>query len=404
MFLKTNFIYRSKILFLFFTLLLSACSAINSGGLRGTGNLAVVIERASGSVQILDTSTKTSIGQISGLGDLSHASIVYSRDARYAYVFGRDGGLSKIDILEQKLVKRIIQSGNSIGGAISQDGSLIAVSNYTPGGVKVFNSDTLELVANIPARGSNGTQSKVVGLVDAPGQRFIFSLYDAGEIWIADFSQMSSKVKKPVIKKFRNIGRQPYDGLISANGRYYIAGLFGEDGLALLDLWNIKKGVKRILSKYGKGQKKMPVYKMPHLEGWAMTDDYAFLPAVGRNAVLVVDRKTWKQVKQIPVHGQPIFVMARPDGRQVYVNYAFPNNDTVEVIDTLTMKKIKILKPGKAVLHMEFTPRGEHVWISARDDNLLKVYDTETFEILRILRANKPSGIFMSSRAHRTGL
>ena len=222
MFLKTNFIYSSKFLFLFCTLLLSACSAISSVGLRGTGDLAVVIERATGSVQILDTSTKTSIAQVSGLGDLSHASIVYSRDARYAYVFGRDGGLSKIDILEQKLVKRIIQSGNSIGGAISQDGSLIAVSNYTPGGVKVFNSDTLELVANIPALGSNGTQSKVVGLVDAPGQRFVFSLYDAGEIWIADFSHMSSKVKNPVIKKFRNIGHQPYDGLISANGAYLV--------------------------------------------------------------------------------------------------------------------------------------------------------------------------------------
>ena len=148
----------------------------------------------------------------------------------------------------------------------------------------------------------------------------------------------------------------------------------------------------------------MPVYKMPHLEGWAMTDDYAFLPAVGRNAVLVVDRTTWKQVKQIPVHGQPIFVMARPDGRQVYVNYAFPNNDTVEVIDTLTLKKIKILKPGKAVLHMEFTPRGEHVWVSARDDNWIKVYDTSNFEMLKKLSATKPSGIFMSSRAHRTGL
>ncbi|MDH5571000.1 MAG: protein nirF [Gammaproteobacteria bacterium] len=372
--------------------------------LRGTGDLAVVIERGTGSVQILDTSAKASIGNVAGLGDLSHASIVYSRDERYAYVFGRDGGLSKIDILEKKLVKRVIQSGNSIGGAISQDGHLIAVSNYTPGGVKIFNSDTLELVADIPAVGSNGQLSKVVGLVDAPGQRFVFSLYDAGEIWIADFSQVMSHTKEPVITKFKDIGTQPYDGLISANGRYYIAGLFGEDGLALLDLWNIKDGVKRIMSDYGKGQQKMPVYKMPHLEGWAMTDDYAFLPAVGRNAVLVVDRKTWKQVKQIPVHGQPIFVMARPDGRQVWVNFAFPNNDTVEVIDTLSMEKIKILKPGKAVLHMEFTPRGEHVWISARDDDLLKVYDTENFEVLRILRANKPSGIFMSSRAHRTGL
>ena len=31
--------------------------------------------------------------------------------------------------------------------------------------------------------------------------------------------------------------RQPYDALVTPDGRHYIAGLFGEDGLALVDLW-----------------------------------------------------------------------------------------------------------------------------------------------------------------------
>ena len=139
--------------------------------------------------------------------------------------------------------------------------------------------------------------------------------------------------------------------MITPDGRYYIAGLFGEDGLAVLDLWHPEKGVKRILNDYGRGSKKMPVYKMPHLEGWAMTEDYAFLPAVGRKQVLVVDRRNWKQVASIDVHGQPVFVMARPDGRQVWVNFAYPLNDTVQVINTEQLKIQKTLKPGKAVLH-----------------------------------------------------
>ena len=388
---------KFKILFLFVlaTLLLSACNT-----LRGTGDLGVVIERATGSVKIIDSTQRVVLNKVNGLGDLSHASIVYSRDARYAYVFGRDGGLTKVDILKGEISKRIIQSGNSIGGAISQDGKLVAVSNYTPGGVKVFNATTLELVENIPATyGKDNQQSKVVGLVDAPGQRFVFSLYDAGEIWIADFSTGKAK-----ITRFKNIGRQPYDGLITPDGRYYIAGLFGEDGLALLDLWHPEKGVKRILNNYGRGTKKMPVYKMPHLEGWAMTEDYAFFPAVGRNEVLVMDRRNWKQVKKIPVHGQPVFVMARPDGRQVWVNYAYPRNDTVQVIDTESLKIVKTLKPGKAVLHMEFTPRGEHVWISARDAGKVTVYDTDSFKALTSLPMAKPSGIFFTNRAHRIGL
>jgi len=393
------------ILFKYILLIFSFSYLLACTSLRGTGDLGVVIERTSGSVQIVETTTATALTRIDGLGDLSHASIVYSRDERYAYVFGRDGGLTKIDLLEGNINKRIIQSGNSIGGAISQNGKLVAVSNYKPGGVKVFNSDTLELVANISAvYGDSKQQSKVVGLVDAPGLRFVFSLYDAGEIWLADFSPEKFQDGSPEITRYKNIGLLPYDGLISPDGRYYIAGLFGEDGLVLLDLWHPELGVKRILKDYGRGTKKMPVYKMPHLEGWAMTQDYVFLPSVGRNEVLVVNRSNWEQVKTIAVHGQPVFVMARPDGRQIWVNFALPRNDTVQVIDTEQLQIIKTLTPGKAVLHMAFTPRGEKIWISVRDAGKVMVYDTGNFNAITSLPMTKPSGIFFTNRAHRIGL
>lgn len=368
---------------------------------RGTGDLGIVIERVTGSVQIIETSGNTSLGRIEGLGDLSHASAVYSRDGQYAYIFGRDGGLSKIDIINKKLVKRVLQSGNSIGGAISQDGKLVAVSNYTPGGVKVFDADSLELVADIPATyGNHNQQSKVIGLVDAPGQKFVFSLWDAGEIWVADMSDSN----KPEIIKFKDIGINPYDALITPDGRYYIAGLFGEDGMAMLDLWNLDAGVKRILNGYGKGEQKLPVFKMPHLEGWAIAGNFAFVPAVGHHEVLVINTLDWTEAGRIKVHGQPVFVMARPDGRNVWVNFAVPNNDTLQVIDTQSLKIIKTLTPGKGVLHMEFEPRGEEVWASVRDEDRLAVFDTETFEQLVTIEAKKPSGIFLTSRAHRTGL
>ena len=368
--------------------------------LRGTGDLGVIIEREPAAVQIVNTTHKNSLSRITELGDLSHASVVFSRDARYAFIFGRDGGLTKIDLLENKVARRIMQAGNSIGGAISQDGKFIAVSNYTPGGVKIFSSTTLELVADIPALYGNMQLSKVVGLVDAPDQKFIFSLFDAGEIWIADIKEPT----QPKIHKFKDIGKQPYDALLSPDGRYYIAGLFGDRGLALLDLWSPEKGVKRILPDYGKQDEKMPVYKMPHLEGWAMAGNLMFVPAVGQHEVLVVNQNTWQLVKRIPVIGQPVFVMARPDGRQIWVNFAFPDNARMQVIDAKDLQIIQSLTPGKAVLHMEFTPRGEHVWVSARDDNQVIVYNTGSFKEITRLPANKPSGIFFSSRAHKMGL
>jgi protein NirF len=368
---------------------------------RGTGDLGVVIERADSSLQVVETTTNSSLGRVTGLGDLSHASVVYSRDERFAYVFGRDGGLSKVDILAGELVERKLQSGNSIGGAISQDGRLIAVSNYEPGGVKVFDAETLELVADIPAGyGDGGQRSKVVGLVDAPQNRFVFALWDAGEIWVLDMSDCAD----PQITRYRDVGRQPYDALITGDGRYYIAGLFGEDGMAMLDLWHPEAGVRRILPGYGRGEQKLPVYKMPHLEGWAIAGDYAFVPAVGRHEVLVIDLDDWREAGRIAVHGQPVFVMAQPDGRQVWVNFALPHNDTIQVIDTERLEVVRQLQPGKGVLHMEFEPRGEEVWMSVRDENRVEVYDTRSFARRVVIPARKPSGIFFTARAHRIGL
>ena len=358
-----------------------------------TGDLGLVIERAKGSVLLVDQSDRAALARIEGLGDLSHASLVYSPDERFAYVFGRDGGLTKVDIVTRQIVNRVVQAGNAIGGAISDDGKLVAVSNYEPGGVRVFDAETLDMVADIP------TDSKTIGLVDAPGRRFVFTMWDTGETWIADFSKGD-----PAITKITDMGKNPYDALITANGRTYITGLFGEDGLTALDLWAETPEPIRVLPNYGRGQEDMPVYKMPHLEGWALTGREFVLPAVGHHEVLWIDANTLSETGRTQTHGQPVFAMARPDGRQVWVNFAHPLNDTIQVIDSVSKEIIHEFKPGPAVLHMEFTPRGHEVWIRVRDANKVMVYDTQSFEKLREIDADSPSGIFFTARAHKTGL
>ncbi len=361
--------------------------------IRATGDLGLIVERETGSLLLVDQSERAAISRIEGLGDLSHASLVYSPDQRFAYVFGRDGGLTKVDIVTQSIAARIIQAGNSIGGAISDDGRLVAVSNYEPGGVRVFDAETLEIVADI------ATGSKTIGLVDAPGRRFVFSLWEAGETWIADLSGA-----EPVVTKIAGIGDRPYDALITGDGRTYVAGLFGEDGLTALDLWDAAPEPVRVLPGYGRGQQDLPVYKMPHLEGWAQAGGELVLPAVGHHQVLWVDADSFAETGRTQTLGQPVFAMARPDGRQVWVNFAHPLNDTIQVIDSVSKQVIHELTPGPAVLHMEFTPRGHEVWVSVRDAGRVLVYDTRTFEQLAEIEAVSPSGIFFTARAHRTGL
>ena len=285
---------------------LGACAPLLTAP-QGSGDLGVIVQRSRGALSICNTSSHALIGEVGGLGDLSHASVVFSRDARHAYVFGRDGGLSQVDLLRQRLVRRVMQAGNSIGGAISADGRIVVAQNYTPGGIKAFDAETLELLAEVPAEHAPGQRSRVVGLVDLPGQRFAYSLFDADAIWISDFSDP----RQPRTTRLAGIGHQPYDALVTPDGRHYIAGLFGEDGLALVDLWADQPVARRILGGYGRGQQPLPVYKMPHLRGWAVAGRHAYLPAIGRHEVLVVDTASWQEVARIPVAGQPVFVMAQ---------------------------------------------------------------------------------------------
>lgn len=361
--------------------------------LTATGDLGLVIERATGSLVLVDRSDRAAVGRIEGLGDLSHASLTYSPDERFAYVFGRDGGLTKVDILTRTIVARTVQAGNSIGGAISDDGKLVAVSNYEPGGVKVFDAGTLELVADIPAAG------KTIGLVDVPGRRFAWTVWDTGEVFLGDFSGA-----EPVITPLGNAGKNPFDAVLTDDAHTYLVGLFGEKGVTAFDLWDANPEPQKFLTDYGKDGEDMPVYKMPHLQSWAFTEGQYALPAVGRHEILWVNRDTQDTVATTPVHGQPVFIIAQPASPYVWVNFATPLNDTVQVVDSRNHEVVATLTPGKAILHMEFAPRGAEVWMSARDDNKVVIYDTHSREKLGEIAAEAPSGIFFTARAHQTGL
>ena len=350
-------------------------------------------------MQIVDTSARRSLGRVEGLGDLSHASAVFSPDQRFAYVFGRDGGLTKVDLLTRRIAKRIVQAGNSIGGAISDDGLLVAVSNYEPGGVRVFDAATLEPVADIPADyGASGARSKTVGLVDAPGRRFVFTLYDAGEIWIADFSGGDAPESRSSGHRGAALRRPDHRRRPALYRRTVRRGRSGAPRP-----WAEPPKVERILDGYGRARRSC---RSTRCRTWRAGRGPAIASFCRRSAATNCWRSmpTAPGTRPGPVHGQPVFAVARPDGRQVWVNFAHPRNDTVQVVDVPSLEVIHAFEPGPAVLHLEFTPRGHEVWISVRDADKVEVYDTRTFEKLAELPMAKPSGIFFAARAQRLGL
>jgi protein NirF len=365
----------------------------------------VIVEREAGSVAVVDSTAHRVLGRVEGLGLLHHASASFSRDARHAYVVTRDGWLNKVDLLKLTLAKRVRVGESTIGLAVTQDGLHVAVSNYQPGDVRIYRADTLQEIKVLPAVRTlpDGTRkvSRTTGLVDAPGNLLIYGLMDADGLWVVD----AGKADFPVVRQVWDAGMMPYDGLLTPDGRYYLAGFYHSPWLGRIDTWALEKGAEKIpLVEPGRVYEKHPVLKVPHLEGWAVAGDYLFSPVVGERRLAVVETRSWKIIGSIPLVGNPVFAVARPDGRQVWVNFGGEENGLVQIVDVPTLRVVKTLQPGRRVFHLQFTPKGEAAYVSANQDDAVVVYDTRTLEPIARLPVRRPSGIFGTDRAHKFGL
>lgn len=370
----------------------------------GTASLMVIVERETGSVIVIDSSRHEFLGRVTDLGNLIHGTVKFSKDGRYAYTIGRDATVSKIDLLTLKVVKQVRAGVDSVGGVITQDGRYIALSNYIPGEVRVLDADTLKTVKVIPAvreyPDGKKVECRVVGLLDAPGNLLIFSLMDANGVWVVD----AGKPDFPVIKKFWDAGELPYDALITPDGRFYIVGFLNSNWMGVLDTWEME-GVKRILThKGGQESSDVPLWKIPHLKGWAIAGDMAVLPALRKEWALVYNTRNWEWIKNIPLEGTALYTVSGPDARYIWVDLVGKNGDLIQIVDLKTLEVIKTINPGKGATHPQFNPKGDAVYISLMDEDKVVVYDSSTFKKIKEFPARRPSGIFSTERAHKFGM
>ncbi|MBI5453722.1 MAG: protein nirF [Deltaproteobacteria bacterium] len=387
-------------------LLLSAIDTEAAGRPYGTSALMVVVERESGSVVVIDSVEHEFLGRVEGLGDLRHATIVFSRDARFAFVIARDGTLSKIDLLTLSLERQAKAGETSIGIAISRDNRYVMVCNYSPGGAVVFDSRDLKKVKEIPAIYKEGAPpSRTVGPLDTPDNLMIFALMEGNSVWVVDMKAEGF----PVIKKFDGAGETPYDQLITPDGRYYVVGFEKSDWMGLVDTWRLDTIRKIDVSeRRATGDKAAPVHHIPHFESWAISGRYAFVPAFGKKRVLVYDTENWSLKKSIPISGTGLFVVARPGGREVWVDNTGapggPEERLIEIIDTETLEVKDRIDAGKGAIDPQFTAKGEAAYVSIREEDRVAVYDTDTKKVIRDFKVRRPSGIFSSYRAGQFGL
>jgi protein NirF len=145
--------------------------------------------------------------------------------------------------------------------------------------------------------------------------------------------------------------------------------------------------------------------KLPHLASWAVAGRWIFVPLVGEDRLAVLDRATWSFERSIPVRGHPVYAVRSPTEREVWVSFSGEADDAyVQVIDTERLEVTDTIRLGRRIYHMDFTPRGSHVLVSANQDDRLFLVNAGTHRIEDVEELKSPSGIFGVWRAFRIGL
>jgi protein NirF len=380
--------------------------AASAGGGGGIGSRVFVVERASGSLAVYDfVQRKLLPKRITELGNLRHATMIFSPDLRWGYLATRSGQVSRIDLTTLERAGVVFTSANSIDNAISQDGRFIATAEYVPGGLTILDAQSMEVLKKHPAHAviqGEKVNSRVTGVVDAPGNRIVCVTIEAAEIWIVD----ASKPDFPIEHRIKTPQDNPYDAMITPDGRYYVVGHMKSDRVSVLDLTRPEEGVREVsLKDPSKTYDRDNPVKLPHLASWAVAGKWIFVPLVGEDRIAVLDRATWEFSRSIPLRGHPVYAVRSPTEREVWVSFSGEEDDAfVEVIDVDSLTVKHSMRIGRRIYHMDFTPRGSHVLISANKDDRLFLVNASSYAIEDSVELNSPSGIFGVWRAFRIGL
>lgn len=328
-----------------------------------------VVERERGALAVIEDGKLN--GEIRDMGNMNHAIVKFSGDV--AYVIGRDGFISKIDVTSDRVVKRVKVGDSGIGFTVSR--GFVAVANYDPENVVILDRD-LKVIKRL------FTDSRNVG-IKHKDSLLIFSLMDRDEIWIVDGDKGFE-----VVKRLKHVGKMPFDAFLKDST--YLVGMFNEGSVGILDLRDMKY-VKRDLKK----KDNETVFKIPHFGTWGVIGDTAFIPAVGERKVHVISLRDFKYQEYISLIGLPVFVTTSPEGRYIAVNYSGDKDNFITIIDAQNLRVIKDIKAGKRVMHLRFSRDGEKLYVSLYFESKLKTFEVGTWKVLSEVDVPTPSGIFI---------
>ena len=366
-------------------------------------NLFIVVEAGDHHVSVLDGDRMERIHRFQSRYAL-HGGPKFSPDGRYVYFASRDGWISKFDIWNLQVVSEVRAGINTRNAAVSADGRYVAVANYLPGSLVLFDAD-LRLLRVIDGSNFKGdARSRISAVYDAaPRRSFVAALKDIPELWEISYDPAAQDIatgfvhdykykEGAFIPGFLNPRRSPLEHVLddffftqdysevlgtSREGRGQVVNLDARRKIAELDLAGMPHLGSGISWQY-KGRR---VAASTHLKD---------------ATVSVIDLKNWQTVATIPTLGPGFFLRSHENSPFAWVDSMMSPTarDTLTIIDKATLEPVaSVREPGKTLAHIEFTQDGRYALASVWEmDGALIVYDAATFKELKRLPMSKPVG------------
>jgi len=368
-------------------------------------NLFIVVEALDHHVTILDGDRLEPIFRFPSRYAL-HGGPKFTPDGRYVFFASRDGWVSKFDLWNLKVVAEVRAGINTRNLAVSGDGNFVAVANYYPHTLALFDAE-LRLLKLIEVKDREGRAgSRVSAVYDAaPRRSFVAALKDIPELWEISYDPKAEDIPAGMIHDFRLKEGAFLPGFL--NPRRTVLEDTLDDFFFTPDYSSLI-GASRTA---GRGQvvnldvrrriAELALPGMPHLGSgitWKIGDRTVLAtPNLREGVVSVIDVRDWKILRNIPTPGPGFFIRSHEASRYAWVDSMMSpkNRDTLTVIDKQTLEVVAQLRPepGKTVAHIEFTADGTHALASLwENEGALIVFDARTLRELKRIPARKPVG------------
>ena len=367
-------------------------------------NLFIVVEAGDHHVSVLDGDRMERIFRFPSRYAL-HGGPKFTPDGRYVFFASRDGWVSKFDIWNLKVVAEVRAGLNTRNAAVSSDGRYVAVANYLPGNLAIFDAN-LKLLKLIEGRNLKGdAASRISAVYDAaPRKSFVVGLKDLPEIWEISYDpaakpfhdgyvhdyKMGEAIATPgYLNPRRTQLEEPLDDFFFTQDYTNVVGA-SRDGHGKV----VNLDVRRPISN-------LDLPGMPHLGSgisWLRDGRRVVASTNLKDArVSVIDMQTWQTVATIPTLGPGFFLRSHENSPYAWVDSMMSPTarDTLQVIDKQSLQVVAQVRPepGKTFAHVEFDRNGRYVIASLMEkDGALIFLDAKTFKEIKRLPASKPIG------------